>query len=115
MSQADHVLDGIFSAELETTNDVQSELRLNTGDLRTLQNMAERGGEIPWSWNVKQESRDVVERLILGEYVKEIEYCTHATDLNPRLMLRLTDKARNVIEKNSKMRVNIGTLRKLTG
>lgn len=115
MSQADHILDGIFSAELETTNDVQSELRLSTGDLRTLQNMAERGGEIPWSWNVKQESRDVVERLILGEYVKEIEYCTHATDLNPRLMLRLTDKARNVIEKNSKMRVNIGTLRKLTG
>ena len=49
MSQANHVLDSIFSAEVTTTNDVQKELRLSTADMQTLINIAKRGGEVPWN------------------------------------------------------------------
>lgn len=115
MSQADHILDSIVTADITTTNDVQTELGLSTADIATLINVAKRGGEVPWSWNVKQESRDKVEKLILGDFLVEREYCKDATDMNPYLVLRLTDKARNVLAKHETMRVNIGKLRKLTG
>ena len=115
MSQADHILDGIFSAEVTTTNDVQKELQLSTADMQTLINIAKRGGEVSWSWNVKNESREKVADLIQGGYLVEREYCKSPLDMNPALALRLTDKARNVIAKHDSMRVNIGSLRKLTG
>ena len=60
MSQANHVLDSIVAAEVTTTNDVQKELRLSTADMQTLINIAKRGGEVPWSWNVPNASREKV-------------------------------------------------------
>jgi hypothetical protein len=87
-------------ADLTVKNDVAGELDLDKlpGAMRTLEFLADQGGEVAWSWdNIKPATREMVADLIQYELVKEMEYVTSALQLHGRLALRLTDKGRNVV------------------
>jgi hypothetical protein len=94
--------------DLTIKNDVQGELSLGDKEMAMLEYLADRGGEVPWSWEPSPGSKATAEQLaavrervadlIVGGYLVEREHITHATQVAGRLSLRLTDRGRNVVE-----------------
>lgn len=109
----DRMRDGVIDLKIE--NDVEAELRSPStgkplaqipGATKTLEYLADHGGEVNWSWEgIANATREMVADLIQMELVKEIEYVTSATQLHGRLALRLTDKGRNVVATHRKRKV----------
>ena len=76
------------------------------GAMKTLEYLADRGGEVGWSWDgIANATREMVADLIQMELVQEIEYVTSHAQLHGRLALRLTDKGRNVVATHRKRKV----------
>lgn len=93
-------------ADLKIENDVAGELRLRPAAIKTLEYIAQRGGEVSWTWEgIKQETREMVADLILAGILIEREYVTDARQLHGRLALKLTDKGRNVLETHGKRKI----------
>ena len=104
MSAPDIELGGF--AEVTIQNDVAGELELRPAAMQTLEYLADRGGEVAWSWeNIQNATREMVADLIQSELVKELEYVTSALQLHGRLTLKLTDKGRNVVEIHRKRKI----------
>lgn len=113
--------DGV--AELTVKNDVAGELELGQWHTFTLENIADRGGEIPWDWNVMMAKdvtpaklaarNEMIADLIVHGLVVEREYVTHARQLNGKLALRLTDKGRNVVELHRQRKIVAGAVKVL--
>jgi hypothetical protein len=102
--------------DLKIANDVELELGLaqKRGAMGTLEIIADRGGEIAWSWEgISHATRELVADLIELELVIEREYVTSALQLHGRLTLRLTDKGRNVVEIHRKRKVVASEVRAL--
>lgn len=105
-------------ADLTVQNDVAGELDLDKipGAMRTLEYIADHGGEVRWSWDgIKQATREMVADLIQHELVKEIEYVTSALQLHGALTLKLTDKGRNVVSIHRKRKVVASEVKPIDG
>lgn len=110
-------------AEITVKNDVAGEFQLGQWHLFTLENIADRGGEIPWDWNVMMTKdvtparlaarNEMIADLITEGLVIEREYVTHARQLNGKLALRLTDKGRNVVELHRQRKIVAGAVKVL--
>lgn len=88
------------------------EVRIAPPEAKFLRMIASRGGEIPWDWshaslNGKngELAKGMVASLINQQLILEREYAKHALDPNPRLVLRLTDAGRSVVERLEAMDV----------
>lgn len=93
-------------ADVKIENDVAGELALGVAAMKTLEYIADRGGEVRWSWEgIKQQTREMVADLIQDGLVKEMEYVTSARQLHGQLSLRLTDKGRNIVEIHRKRKI----------
>lgn len=93
-------------ADVTIKNDVAGELKLGTAAMQTLEYLADRGGEVRWSWEgIQPATREMVADLICAELVKEREYVTSALQLHGTLTLWLTDKGRNVVEIHRKRKI----------
>lgn len=99
--------------DLTVKNDVQGELRLGDKEMAMLEHLADRGGEVPWSWEpspgvkvTPEQLKAVHDRvcdLIQGGYLVEREYMQGLTVA--KLTLRLTDTGRNVVEIHRKRKI----------
>ena len=104
--------DGI--AEIKIENDVAGELKIRPAAMQTMEHIADRGGEIRWSWeNIKPETREMVADMIIDGYVIEREHVTSALQVHGALTLRLTDKGRNVVDKHRKRKLVASTVRSI--
>jgi len=75
------------------------ELRVSQPEMRMLEFVAGRGGEISWDWSlVKPAAKAMVANMINAGLVIEREYVTHAAELHGILKLAITDKGRAVVD-----------------
>lgn len=67
--------------------------------VKFLQFVAERSGEIPWDWRKveRPDARAMVTDLINKRVLAEREYVTDAAQVQGRLHLRLTDMGRAIV------------------
>jgi hypothetical protein len=73
-------------------------VRVTTPELKMLEYIADRGGEIPWDWSkCAPPAKAMIANMINNELVIEREYVTHAAQLVGELKLRLTDQGRAVL------------------
>lgn len=118
------LLKGFGVVDLSIKNDVAGELSLGDKEMAMLEYLADRGGEVPWSWEPSPGSkatkeqldavRERVADLIVGGLVIEREHVTHAAQLAGRLTLRLTDKGRNVVETHRKRKIVASDVKPIT-
>ena len=105
---------GVGVANLTIHNDVAGELKLRPAALQTLEYIADKNGEINWSWeNIKPATREMVADLIQDGLVIEREFVTHALQLTGKLTLKLTDKGRNVVELHRKRKITASAVKPL--
>lgn len=110
---SDGIIGGV--AELEIKNDVAGELKIRPAAMDTLEYIADRAGEIDWSWeNIKPETREMVADMIVDGYVVEREYVRSALQVHGKLTLRLTDKGRNVVETHRKRKIVASTVKSIS-
>jgi len=65
--------------------------------------LADRGGEVPWDWSkVNPDAKAMIANLMNEGLVIDREYVTHAAAFEHRLVLRLTDRGRAVVEQIQK-------------
>jgi len=82
-----------------TTPGALQELRVSQPEMRMLEFVAGRGGEISWDWTlVKPAAKAMVANMINAGLVIEREYVTHAAELHGILKLAITDKGRAVVD-----------------
>lgn len=118
------LLKGFGVVDLSIKNDVQGELSLGDKEMAMLEYLADRGGEVPWSWEPSPGSRATKEQLdavrervadlIVGGLVIEREHVTHVAQLAGRLTLRLTDKGRNVVDKHRQRKIIASDVKPIT-
>ena len=109
------LLKGFGVVDLSIKNDVQGELSLGDKEMQMLEYLADRGGEVPWSWEPSPGSKATAEQLaavrervadlICHGFMVEREYVTHELQLKGALRLRLTDKGRNVVDVHRKRKI----------
>ena len=82
-----------------TTPGALQELRVSQPEMRMLEFVAGRGGEISWDWSlVKPTAKAMIANMINAGLVIEREYVTHAAELHGILKLAITDKGRAVVD-----------------
>lgn len=79
-------------------------IKLTTPEIRMLEHLVERGGEVPWDWSkLTPNAKAMIANMINSGLVIEREYVTHAAQLHGVLKLRVTDHGRAVADHISKM------------
>lgn len=84
-------------------------VKLELPQLKFVEYVADRGGEIPWAWNkLRPEAKAMVADLINKQIMLEREYVTHAAQMSGSLYLRLTDQGRQVADQIRAMAIKTG-------
>lgn len=74
-----------------------AQVRVTHPQLKFVEFLAERGGEVPWDWSkCREDVKAMVADLINKRLVVEREYASHAAAPG-RLYLRLTDHGRSLV------------------
>lgn len=82
------------------------QIKLTTPEIRMLEHLIERGGEVPWDWSkLTPNAKAMIANMINSGLVIEREYVMHAAQLHGDLKLRVTDHGRAVADHIAKMTI----------
>jgi hypothetical protein len=88
------------------TSALMRKVKLSTPEVKFVEFVAERGGEIPWDWSkCSVPVKAMIANLINGRVLIEREYLSDARQLAGSLYLRLTDEGRAIAEQLARMTV----------
>lgn len=83
-------------------------VKLELPQMKFLEMLADRGGEIPWDWHkVKPDAKAMLADLINKGLIIDREYVTHAAQARGSLHMRITDEGRQVVETIKRMAVGV--------